>query len=163
MDEFRKPYEYEEEKIGGFLLIFVAMLVTADLFFSLALSVQGYNAIKHIPVAGIVFLVLSVLFILFILFTAVSCYKLKKNAVKISKTYLITRTIFTVIGLILIFFADYNNKNLIGVGSSQYKSQSELTLIVLILPMLYTLTFSIGWYLYFLKSKKCKEIARKST
>ncbi len=161
MDEFRKEYEYTEEK-RGLILFFVIMLVSIDIFLSISLSVQVHNFLKHIPALGISIWVISILFVIFLLFTAITCYTLKRNLVTISKAYLIVRTIFAICCIIVIYVNIVNDDSMIANGARQYKSLSELNLRVLVAPLLYQLVFSGAWYLYFSKSKKCKEIEKKT-
>ncbi|MDF2943633.1 MAG: hypothetical protein K0S01_2491 [Herbinix sp.] len=162
MDEFRKPYEYEEEK-RGVILLFVIMLISVDIFLTLSYTVQVYGILKHIPTLGIGFMVIGILFILFILFTAITCYKLKKNMVTIAKTYLIVRAVFTICSLLIVFFNSFSNESMIGNGTKQYRTVNELIFTVLLAPLAYDLVFSIAWYLYFLKSKRCKELVNRPT
>lgn len=160
MDEFRKPYEYEEERISGFLLVFVIMLYSVDLFLALTLVVQGYDAARQIPMAGIAFLIFGILYMLFLLFTAISCYKVKKNMIAVSKVFLVIRAVFTLFSLTIIYLDSLGDKSLIGTGEMQYENVNELSLIIFVLPAAYMVVFSIGWFLYFMNSKKCAELIK---
>ena len=162
MDEFRKPFEYDDEK-KGLILVFVILLISIDIFLALSLTVQVYNILTHIPVLATGFMILGILYILFILFTALTCYKLNKNMVIVSKIYLIVRAVFSTCCLILIFINILNDKRMIGNGAQQYKNVNELTFIVFLAPLFYTLVFSALWFLYFLKSKRFKEFGKKQT
>ena len=163
MDEFRKPYEYEEERVGGFLLFFIIMLLSTDILVTLPLVIQGYGVVvKQIPAAGAVFLVLSVLFLICIIFTVVSCFKLLKSMIVISKTYLVTRAAFMLFCLFIIYLNNLSDVSLIGVGANQFDTVLELTLVLLVFPAVYVLIFSAVWFLYFMKSKRCVELVRKS-
>jgi hypothetical protein len=152
MDEFRKPYEYTEEK-RGFILLFIIMLLTIDILQAPLYIVQGYGSFKHIPVLSISFAVVSILYLLFLLFTAMTCYKMKKNLVAVSKAYLIVRTIFLVSCVIILFINVSNIKD--------YETAVEYYFRELIAPLAFELVLSIGWYLYFLKSKRCRELVNK--
>lgn len=162
MDDFRKPFEYSEEK-RGFILFFIIMLISTDILVAVSYTVQVYGFLKHIPVLGIGFLVIGILFILFIPFTANTCYKLKKNMVTIAKTYLIVRAVFTTCSIIIVFLKVVNDESMIGNGANHYATVAELTFTVLIAPLAYVLVFSVGWYLYFLKSKRCKKFVKEPT
>jgi hypothetical protein len=53
MSEFRKPYEYQEDKsITGFLLVFFIMLLTMEVLLGAATIVQGYRAFRDTPGLG---------------------------------------------------------------------------------------------------------------
>jgi hypothetical protein len=59
MNEFRKPYEYEEEKgIGGFLMVFFVMLLSVEVLLALMILVQGYAVLKAVQYLGPAFGVL---------------------------------------------------------------------------------------------------------
>ncbi len=153
MDEFRKPYEYIEEK-RGFIQLFIIMLILIDLLQAPLYIMPVYRDIKQIHALGVIFVAMGILYVLFILFTALTCYMLEKNMVTISKIYLVVRVFFTVFCIIILFYNNYNDKE-------QLKTITELIVMGLLLPIGFELAFSIGWFLYFLKSKKCKEFAKK--
>lgn len=158
MDEFRKPYEYNEEK-RGLILLFIIMLILIDIFQGPLYIVPVYDILKKIPVISSVFMVLSCLYILFILYTAITCYKLKKNMVIVSKLYLIVRVVFMISCIIIFFLYNIKGKTMIGLGS-QYNTVAEYSIPGLIAPIVFVLAFSTGWYTYFLKSKRCKELVK---
>lgn len=161
MDEFRKPFEYEEEKKGA-ILFFIILILSIDTFLTVSFTYQVYDILKHIPVLAIGYVVIGTLFGLFILITTVICFKLRKNMVAVAKRYLFIRVVFMVCSNIIIFINAVNDKSLIGNGLLHYRNVTELIFVVLIGPLAYTLIFSAGWYLYFVKSKRCREIAAKS-
>lgn len=160
MDDFQKPYEYNEEK-RGLLLLFIILLISVDIFIAISYTVQVYDVFKAIPVLKNGYLVIGILFTLFILFTAVNCYRLKANMVTISKIYLIVRSVFSICSLIIVYINAINDESMIGNGASKYSSTSELTFTVLFAPLAYTLLFCTLWFLYFVKSKRCREFAKK--
>lgn len=159
MEEFRKPYEYFEER-RGVILIFIVMILFADIFLSLNCTDQLYNKFWQTPVLSIGFLVIGIAFLLFLLYTAVSCYKLKKNMVTTAKAYLIIRTVFMIGNNIILFIHD--KKFDIGNGPDQYVTFGKYFIGVLLLPVAYDLVFGIAWYLYFVKSRKCREFKKRS-
>ena len=160
MDEdFRKPYEYEEEK-RGFILLFVIMLLIIDTLQSISFSVQLYNYYKNIPFLCIGITVLGILSILYTIYIAAISYKLKKTMVTEAKRYLIIRAVFSSGSYIILYFNIIKNENLVGNGIDQYKTFVEMLLWELIIPLAYILFFSIGWYLYFVKSKRCKRLEK---
>lgn len=157
MDDFRKPYEYVEEK-RGFILLFVFMLITIDIIQAPVCIVQAYGHLKQNAVLGTAFMVLSFLYMLFIPYTAVTCYHLKKKLVRVSKVYLVVRAVF-LSGCIMTAFL-YNMKNLLVEGRDN-NNFLELLFLYLILPLVLNLALSVGWYLYFIKSKRCRELVNK--
>lgn len=159
MDEFRKEYEYEDEKISGFLLIFVMWLASLDLFLSIMLIVRGVVISSKTPVFGQFFLVFGILFIGLLITTGIMCYKTMKNFVNIAKIFLIVRLVFAALCLSVVYIYTINDTNLIGIGTGQYKSIFEMTMVVLVYPAAYYVLFSVLWFLYFLKSKKCALLA----
>ncbi len=161
MDEFSKPFEYEEEK-RGIILLFIIMVLSIDTFLAVSFTYQVYNHFSDIPVLRIGYLIIGILFALFMLFTTVTCFKLKKNMVALAKKYLIARVAFMICSVLIIFSYSVNDKSLIGNGLLHYQNVTELTVEILIAPIAFTLVFSALWYLYFLKSKRCREIAKKS-
>lgn len=163
MDEFKKPYEYEEERIGGFLLFFVILLLSVDSFFTLSLVVQGFSIANRIPAAGIVFLIFGIVYGLFLFYTAATCYRAKTHMIKLSKAFLCIRAFFTLFLMTMIYLNALGDKGMIGNGRSQYQSVEELTLIVFVLPAIYTILFSTGWFIYFIKSKKCADMVKASS
>ncbi|MBH1940295.1 hypothetical protein I5677_05220 [Mobilitalea sibirica] len=158
-EEFRKPYEYNEEK-RGFILLFVIMILLIDILQILSFNSQIYEIFKSVPVLAIGFMVMGILFILFTVFTAATCFMLRRNMVIISKNYLIVRAVFSTISVLIIYIHRINNENLIGGGVDQYQTNGEMLMGELIIPLSYVLVFSIVWYLYFLRSKRCKEISK---
>lgn len=160
MDEFRKPYEYEEEKIPGYLKIFAIFLISFDLFITLGIVYQGYGAANRILNAEAIYLGISLAYVLFLIFTAVVDLRGKRSLILVSKLFLVTRIVFTVASLIMICIMNMNDPDMIGPGSGQFETLSELILIIFAFPAAYMVVFSLGWYLYFNKSKKCADLAR---
>lgn len=159
MDEFRKPFEYEEEK-RGFILVFIFMLIIVDVIQTLSLTTQVYKIFKQNSVLKNGFMVAGVLFLLYVLYTAITCYRLSKNMVTIAKSYLIVRVIFSALLVVIVYINAIKNENLIGNGIQQYKTEAQMVLEELLIPLGYVFVFSIIWYVYFLKSKRCKEFLK---
>jgi hypothetical protein len=157
MEDFRKQYEYTEEN-RGLILLFVIMLLTIDLIHTPFYIVPVNNQLRHFHTLSIIFLTISIIFLLFIIFTAVTCYQLKRYMVILSKVYLIVRVVFMSFCIIILYLYELKSKTLKG---NNYSNVGELTLMWLIGPLAFELVFSVAWYLYFLKSKRCKEIAQK--
>lgn len=159
-DEFRKPYEYNEEK-RGFILVFILTLITFDILQTLSLSAQVNEALKAIPVLRIFFMVLSFVFVIYTIYTAINCYRLKKNIVVMSKIYLIVRAIISTSYVIIIYFYRTTHEYLVGEGKNQYPTVNEMVFGELIIPLAYVIAFSAIWYIYFTLSRRCKELVKR--
>lgn len=153
MDEFRRPFEYEDEK-RGLLLLFIILIIAIDGSITVALTLQVYDVFLSVPAVGIGFIALGAIFFMFILYTAIACYKLKDGSGKVAKTYLVIRALFTLVCIITVYIHNLGDESLIGNGPQQFRSVAELTSIGLIYPAAYTLIFSAIWFLYFSKSKR---------
>ncbi|MDI9514128.1 MAG: hypothetical protein GX384_05340 [Clostridiaceae bacterium] len=156
MDEFRKPFEYDDEK-RGLLILFIIMVITIDGSIAVALTLQVYGVFKTVPMVAMVFAATGVLYILSILYTAVYCYRLKEGTAKVAKVYLVIRVLFTVFSIVVVYLRNVSDERLIGSGPQQFRSIEELSRIGLIYPIIYTLTFSALWFLYFSRSKRFKK------
>jgi hypothetical protein len=159
-DEFRKPFEYNEEK-RGFILVFTLLLITFDILQTLSLTSQVYEVFKNSSILQIIAVTLGVIFVIYILYTAVICYSMKANTVNRAKTYLIVRAILSTCYVMIVFLDRRNHLNLIGDGVEQYKTTNDMIVGELIIPLAYVLVFSLIWFLYFSLSKRCKEIGKK--
>ena len=159
-DEFRKPFEYNEEK-RGFILVFIISLISFDILQTLSLSAQVNEAFKAIPVLRICFILLSTIFVIFTIYTAANCYRLKKNLVKMSKLYLIVRSILSSVYVIIIYGYRTTHVHLVGNGQNQYPTIKDMVIGELVIPLAYVLAFSLIWYVYFTLSKRCKELANR--
>lgn len=159
LDEFRKPFEYEEDT--GFIWpirIFCILLFSVEMFFGVICLFQLNEFLRSIPVAHTAALVLTLLYMVCILVTIIFLFKkVKKYALKIAKSYLVARLIYLIPAIIVIFSFTLNDKNAIGDGYGKFQSVQDMILRLLVTPLIYILTFSIGWYTYFKKSKRIKE------
>jgi hypothetical protein len=154
-DDFKKEYEYTEEKRGA-ILVFVLMILSIDILMAIFYTAQVSGYFTQIPVLNISFLALGILYILFIIFTAATCYRLKKSMFSVSKIYLVIRAVYTLYSSIIIFVHSLNDPGVL----KEYDSVFIMIFSMLLLPLAYMAAFSIGWYLYFKKSKKCKELMK---
>jgi hypothetical protein len=156
MDEFKKPYEYQDEPfISGFLSVFTLSLLL-EVCYGIIVAVQLDKAFGSIPVLGKILLAASILFILLVIFTCFSMYKIRRHAVSIAKTYLIIRSVFLTIAAVMIFIHTLNDKRAIGPGPEQFYTFGQMITTVLINPMVYILVYGITWYIYFCKSKRVR-------
>lgn len=160
-EEFRKPYEYKEEK-RGFILVFVLTLITFDILQTLSLAAQVNEVFQPVPGLRIIFLILSVLFVIYTLYTAMNCYQLKITLVKRSKRYLLIRAALSSCYVVIIYVNRIKREHLIGEGRQQYRTVREMVFGELIIPLAYVIVFSVIWYAYFSRSKRCKKLVDQS-
>ncbi|MCX7708790.1 MAG: hypothetical protein N2484_02955 [Clostridia bacterium] len=152
MDEFRKPYEYEEETgVAGFVFVFAMMLIVFEVFLGVITLAQGHVVAGLFPGASKVYVAVAVLFIAFTLFTFFALYKVHKHALKVVKSYLIFRILYLTPVCVLIF-----NYSRIAKASAN-ETLGEMIVGALVVPLIYIWGFSILWYGYFLKSKRVKD------
>ncbi len=161
MDDFRRPYEFNEEK-RGIILLYIILLLSVETFMAFSYLVQ-VTRIYSGSAFSYGFMAIGVLYIAFLLFTVIICYKLKYYMVTVSKIYLMVRAIYMVFCITIIYVNASKNESLIANGPRGFKSTGELMFTVLIGPLSYVLIFSVIWYLYFTKSQRCKEISKKGT
>jgi hypothetical protein len=156
MDEFKKPYEYQDEPvISGFLSVFTLSLLL-EMCYGIIVAVQLDKAFGSIPVLGKILLAASILFILLVLFTCFSMYKIQNHAVSTAKAYLIIRSAFLTAAAALVFIHTLNDKRAIGPGPDQFYTFGQMLTTVLINPMVYVLVYGIAWYIYFCRSKRVR-------
>ena len=156
--DFRKPYEYDEDE-RGLIFVFVLMIIAIDIFMTIYRASRLYLVIQQQFALRVGVIVVTVFFFICIITTAVNCYKMKKNMVLIAKTYLVVRTILSIGYLVLLFTKNNFNKHLVGGESDQYGSTAEMITWELLVPLIYTLLFTVFWYWYFTKSKRFKKLA----
>ncbi len=157
MDEFRKPYEYEEDKpVAGFILCFCAMLIICELLIGLTDVYQGAGLLRSQPFWHNTYLVFGNLYLIFIAFTCFAFYRLRRHAIKIAKVFLIYRLVFLTVATFIIYHYRLLDKKAIGFRINQFPDVQTLTLNCLIIPLAYTIVYSVLWYLYFRWSKRVK-------
>ena len=153
--EFRKPFEYKEEK-RGFLILFIVSILVIDTLQTLSFATQEYKYLGNIPILGAGFLIIGALFIAYIIYTAIIVYRLKDGFVKKTKNYLIIRTIFSVTNFLIVFYNIITKEKLVGEEPEQYLSTNSMLIYELYVPLFYMLSFSVIWYLYFTFSRRCR-------
>ncbi len=158
MNEFRKPYEYEEEKGGGGLLLFLfVMLIAAEPLLGIISFFLGYNSLQTNRVYSIVLMTAAAIFTAFSIFSAVILKLKKKSSVRVIKFYLIFRLIY----LIPYTIVNFHNQ----VEEIPYYKSSEMYMVTynslitsLVISIVYVVVFSAGWYIYLIRSRRIKEI-----
>lgn len=158
LDEFRKPFEYEDETgVIWPIRIFCMLLLSVEAFLGIVFIFQLNDFLASIPIAQTIARVLTLLFVVYILVTLIFLLKLERHALIIAKSYLIARLFYLIPSIITIFSYTINDKNAIGSGYGKFQSVNDITVMVLVIPIIYILLFSIFWYIYFNKSKRVKE------
>lgn len=159
MDEFRKPYEYEEETgVIWPIRIFCILLISVEMFLCVICLFQLNELLGSIPIVRIGAIVLTILFMVYIIVTIVFLYKkVQKHTLKVAKSYLFIRLAYFIPSILVIFIYTINDENAIGSGYGKFKSVNDIILMLLVTPLIYILLFSISWYIYFNKSKRIKE------
>ena len=158
MNEFRKPYEYMEEKgISGFLLLYFLMLLAVETVLGVITLSYGYDLLSGNRVLGAIIIGMSAFYILFSLFSSIVLKKLKKFAVKVSKVFLVFRVVYLIPYLIL--------NTISQIGAIPYDREHEMystmlgnIIVTSVISLLLIVAFSIGWYIYLNRSKKVREL-----
>jgi hypothetical protein len=157
MDEFRKPFDYFEEKgIGGILLILFFMLIAVEPLMGIAAVFFGYHYIND-NILRVIFMCLAAMYILFAIFSGILLKRKSRFAVRFTKIFLIFR---------LAFMAPYLYVNM---RSQIYDIQYEITYSLyekmygsivtsFIICLSYVVVFSAVWYAYLCKSKKVGDL-----
>jgi uncharacterized membrane protein len=160
MEVARKPFEYYEDKKGP-ILYFIILVLLFDIIGAIIGIVQTDDIIRQIAILNISFKGIGILFILSIPYVAAICYKLNKRLVKIAKIYLIIRSIYLSSIVFILFFHNMSDASLIG-ADKKYETFGEFMRTELLFPLGFVLLMSVVWFLYFQKSKRCKEIAAEN-
>ena len=157
MSDFRKSYEYEEEKgLGGFLAVFFVMLLSVEVLLAVMILVQGNAALKTVPYLGTAFLVLGTGYLILISITCIALKRMSRSAVALSRILLITRVLFLTPACILLFTTFANNPG----SYSDFSSRNGFVVFALVVPLAYILLFSTLWYLYFSISRRVKQLSQ---
>ena len=161
-NEFLKPYEYldEEGKVSGLLLTFAIMLIFCDMFFAVSAFTQVLGILRNNSVATMIYQWSGWIFMALIVFTCAAIFMLRKYSALVAKTYLLIRLIFFFYSNLFIFNFRFHDPHSIGIHISQFLSMQDLIWKCLIIPMIYVILFSVGWYLYFNRSKRTNKYAQ---
>lgn len=156
MDEFRKAYEYEEENgVSGYLLLFLLTLLSFDLTCAVIIFMQSSMVIEA---ETDVLLLHQLLWAAYGVTKLVFCILLfvgKPFVVKFAHAFLFIRVLVFSLSIIVtctLVLANFDQQIL----SIETKSRWDVTYLLLITPLVYTLLYSIGWGYYFRRSKRVK-------
>lgn len=158
MDDYQKLYDDEDEKgVTGFVIFFIATLMLFEPIGGIIVMFQTVKAFSSMPLIGNIYKFCGIGYLLFIFFTCICFYKLPKQAVKVAKSFLITRFIFLMLSIIINFNYTLHDQNAIGVRFNQFASVQDLVIRNLLIPVAYVSIFSICWYIFMIKSKTIRQ------
>jgi hypothetical protein len=160
MNEYSRPYEYEEDKgMGGFLMLFFVMLVSVEVLLAALILVQGYAVLKAVRYLGPAYLVAGTGYLAFILFTCIALKRMSRYAATFSKTLLIARVLFLTPAHVLLFATFSRDPRIV----SGFRSRSGIVLVGLVVPLAYILLFSGSWYVYFSRSRRVRQLVQTAS
>lgn len=158
MDEFRKPFEYDDSGVIWPVRIFGILLISVEMFLGVICLFLLNKYLGSIPIAKTVAIIFTLLFMVCIVVTVAFLFKkVKIYALKIAKGYLLARLAYLIPSVIVIFSYTITDKNAIGNGYGKFQSLTDIIVMLLVTPLIYILSFSVSWYIYFTKSKRIKE------
>ena len=154
MDNLRRLYESTDDRgVTGFLFVFVVMLILIEPLYAFIFMYQTGRAFAASPWAAHLYQLGVIGFLFFNFFTVFCLYKLPRHAVKVAKWFLTVRFLFLTFSIISNFLFTLHDPNAIGVRPYQFSSIPDLVIKIVVIPAVYVSVFSIGWYLFLLKSK----------
>ena len=158
MDDFKKPYEYDDENgVSGLLLLYFIMLLAEESLLGILSLSYGYNLLPVNKVMGIILMSIAVFYVLFSVYSAIVLKLLKKYALKVSKVFLIFRFIYMIPYLIVNTISQINDIPF-SIDSEKYASMYSSIIVAFIISLAFIIAFGVGWYIYLNKSKKVREL-----
>ncbi len=159
MDEFKKPYEYDDEEKGvsGLILVYFIMLLVEESIQGFISILFGYNKMPHDRVLGMVVIVAGSLYVVFAVFSAIVLKLKNKHAIKVSKVFLIFRIVYLIPYLIL-YTIDLIGKIPYYKENDMYWVTYNSNITSFIIGISFAIVFSAGWYIYLVKSNKVRKM-----
>ena len=158
MDEFRKPFEYFEEKgLSGILMILFFMLIAIEPLIGIAVAFYGYYQI-NISILSNIFMGLAVLYTLFSIFLGILLKRMSRLAVRFTKIFLIFRLAFLTLYLCADLRLQINDIQHYKITPSTYEEMYGSIVTLFIICLSYVVVFSVAWYAYLCKSKKVGDL-----
>lgn len=157
MDDFRKPFDYfEEQGIGGFLLVLFFMLITAEPLAGIMGIYFGFNSMNVYGALGTVFQAAAVIYTALSVLSAVALKRMLNFSVLLIKIFLVFRVLFMVPYLyfnmgVRIEAIPYEK------GHVLYEQMHSSIVNSFIVGVGYTVLFSVLWYIYLLRSRRVRE------
>lgn len=157
MNEFKKPYEYVEEKgVSGILLILFFMMISVEPLLGIISAFIWKDAVKGSDTLLTVSICLSVVFIFFSFFAGIALKKTSRHAILLVKAFLIYRLPY----LLLTTYSSMRTQ----IDAIPYDKDFPDYAVMhgsitssFIISISYVAAFSIGWYIFLIKSKKVRE------
>jgi len=157
MDEFRKSYVYfEEQGIGGLLLVLFFMLITAEPLAGIMGIYFGFNSMTEYGFWGTLFQIAAIIYAVLSVLSGIVLKKTLNLAVPMIKVFLVFR---------VLFLAPYIYVNM-GMQIAEipyvktyvmYEQMHSSIMSSFVFSMAYVIVFSVLWYIYLLTSRRVKE------
>ncbi len=157
MDEFRKPYDYfEEQGIGGLLLVLFFMLITAEPLAGIMGIFFGFNSMTSYGFLGTAFQAAAIIYTALSILCGIVLKKRLSLAIPTIKVFLVFRVLFLVTYV-------YVNMGM-QIAEIPYEKtyvmyqQTHSSIISsFAFSMAYVIAFSVLWYIYLRRSRRVKE------
>lgn len=157
MDEFRKSYDYfEEQGIGGLLLVLFFMLISAEPLAGIMGIYFGFNSMSLYGFWGTVFQAGAIIYTVLSVLSGIVLKKMFNLAIPMLKVFLVFR---------VLFLAPYVYINM-GMQIAEipyektyvmYQEMHSSIVLSFVTSMAYVIIFSALWYIYLLRSRRVKE------
>jgi len=155
MSEFRKPFEYVEEKgLGGLLLFLFVMLPSVEVPLTLAVTIQAYSLLGGVPCLGPAVLAIGIATLAFLLVAAIALRRLSRHAIGIAKSFLVVRALVLAPAFVLIFSRFSTNPRML----SWFRTRGNLVAFGLVIPLAYAVLFSGLWFAYLARSRRVRQL-----
>jgi hypothetical protein len=157
MDEFRKSYDYfEEQGIGGLLLVLFFLLITAEPLAGIMSIYFGFNSMSSYGFWGMVFQAAAIIYTVLSVLSGIVLKKMFNLAVPMIKVFLVFRMLFLVPYIYVnmsmqITEIPYEKTYVL------YQQMHASIVSSFVFSMAYVIVFSALWYIYLLRSRRVKE------
>lgn len=160
MNEFRRDYEYEDERgVAGFLLLFVLSFVSFDLVAAIILlSQSGMMIGAYLPWLQLPFFVLWGVYFAGKLVLVITLFLRRKFAPRLARIFLAARIVLFLSATVIVYTLLLIHRT----GSplhldDEMRSFWQITYALFLTPVVYTVGYSLGWMRYFKRSRRIRE------
>lgn len=160
MNDFYRAYEFEEERgVAGFLLLFLLSLVSFDLVAAIILLSQSGMMVRAFwPALALPYFTVWGLYFLFKLVFCVLLFTKRQRVPKVAVAFLAARIAVFLAAAVMLYVLVLQHP----YGSpihlaDEMRSVWQITYSLLLAPVVYTLAYSLGWMLYFKRSRRVRE------